>query len=397
MRLICLAALIAALGAPFASSNANAQFAPPRFAPPAKVFAPNANRVAPIESENFVVYAADLQLARKVSREAERYRDELAEAWLGHKLPKWRDKCPIKVTVERHAGGETSFAFIRNQNGGSQPIDWQMKIFGPPDRLLDAVLPHEITHTIFATHFGCPLPRWADEGACTTVEHESERRKNHQMLIEFLSTKPSRGIPFNRMFTMRNYPHDILPLYAQGYSLARFLIMKRGRRQFLDYVSLGLNYEQNMHVLKAWDRATSEVYGFRDLSDLQVAWQGWVEQGCPSDEIAQAQPANTAPLGARSEVVAASFNADENRQAQRGLATFAEVDRGAAIKVASAGETGNSRAGSWYRREMNRGRGNVSTSSDSLEREVKARKVAESFQSDASLPAEFRSPVTIWR
>jgi hypothetical protein len=126
------------------------------------------------------------------------------------------------------AGGETSFAFLVDEQGNGTPVDWDMKIFGPHDRLLDAVLPHEITHTIFATHFGRPLPRWADEGACTTVEHVSERDKNHQMLIRFLTAKPSRGIPFNRMFTLKNYPHDILPLYAQGYSLAKFLIFQTG-------------------------------------------------------------------------------------------------------------------------------------------------------------------------
>ena len=42
-------------------------------------------------------------------------------------------------------------------------------------RILDSVLPHEITHTIFATHFGQPLPRWADEGACTTVDGRPTR------------------------------------------------------------------------------------------------------------------------------------------------------------------------------------------------------------------------------
>ncbi len=70
--------------------------------------------------------------------------------------------------------------------------------------MLDSVLPHEVTHTIFASHFRRPLPRWADEGACTTVEHPSERTKQQQMLIEFLHT--NRGIPFHPMFAMKEYP-----------------------------------------------------------------------------------------------------------------------------------------------------------------------------------------------
>ena len=69
-----------------------------------------------------------------------------------------------------------------------------MNVQGSLERILDSVLPHEITHTIFATHFGRPLPRWADEGACTTVEHSTERRKQEQLLIQFLTS--NRGIAF---------------------------------------------------------------------------------------------------------------------------------------------------------------------------------------------------------
>lgn len=234
----------------------------------------------PVTTQNFAVFADAPQYANRVAQEAERYRRELAISWLGYELEPWKQRCPIRVTIDMHAGGETSFAFLMppGSNRG-EPTGWEMKVFGPPDRLLDAVLPHEITHTIFATHFGRPLPRWADEGACTTVEHESERSKNHGMLISFLGASPSRGIPFNRMFTMKNYPHDILPLYAQGYSLARFLIQQSGRRPFLDYIADGMQNERPGFELAAWDQATARHYGFRDLSDLQIQWIRWVREG----------------------------------------------------------------------------------------------------------------------
>ena len=230
-------------------------------------------------SKNFHVYAPDARLAKKVADEAERFRKELAILWLGHEIDEWSERCPIRVEIGMHAGGETSFAFVSDGRSKGKPISWQMKIFGPPARLLDAVLPHEITHTIFATHFGRPLPRWADEGACTTVEHQSERNKNHAMLINFLSASPSRGIPFNRMFTMQQYPHDILPLYAQGHSVAKFIIMQKGRRTFLDYLEAGMNRQRGSRDVRAWDAVTNEFYGFRDLSDLQLAWVSWVKDG----------------------------------------------------------------------------------------------------------------------
>ena len=186
----------------------------------------------PVESENFIVYAEDRLMAAKVSQAAEGFRKSLAAQWLGRELPAWPQKCPIQVKIEAYAGGETSFAFQMDETNRGAPVDWQMKVFGSPDRILDAVLPHEITHTIFATHFGRPLPRWADEGACTTVEHVSEQKKNHQMLLEFLTT--SRGIPFNRMFTMKQYPRRHFAALRSGVFAGKVLDFSKRETAFFE-------------------------------------------------------------------------------------------------------------------------------------------------------------------
>ena len=248
------------------------------------------------DTENFVVFAPDPVFAKKIGSEAERFRRELAIQWIGSELPKWSEKCPIQVTLAAHSGGETSFAFMYNGQQRGEPSGWDMKIFGTPERILDSVLPHEITHTIFATHFRRPLPRWADEGACTTVEDVAEKDKNHGMLIHFLTSKPSRGIPFNRMFTMRDYPRDILPLYAQGFSVAKYLIMEKGRRHFLDYVSAGMEMERPGRELEAWNLATKRYYGFESLSDLQVKWERWVADGSEEKAIPENSPAQLASV-----------------------------------------------------------------------------------------------------
>ena len=98
----------------------------------------------PVVTQNFAVFADDAQYANRVAEEAERFRRELAISWLGYELEPWKERCPIRVTIDMHAGGETSFAFMMppGSNRG-EPTGWEMKVFGPPDRLLDAVLPHE--------------------------------------------------------------------------------------------------------------------------------------------------------------------------------------------------------------------------------------------------------------
>ena len=218
---------------------------------------------------NFIVRAANPEIAKEVGQAAEKYRGELAIEWLGKEMPNWFQPCPITVEVgpQLGAGGATSFIFDHGDVFG-----WQMSIQGSRERILDSVLPHEVTHTIFASYFRRPLPRWADEGASSTVEHDSERRKQQRMLIQFLQTR--RGIAFNDMFAMKQYPKDILPLYAQGHSLATFLVAQGGKRKFLRYVKEGLDTDD-------WTTATQAHYRFGNLGRLQTAWLDWVRRGSP--------------------------------------------------------------------------------------------------------------------
>jgi hypothetical protein len=234
-------------------------------------------------TKNFAVDAPTPALAKEIGDLAEKYRKELAVEWIGKELPPWATPCPIKAQVASNlgAGGATSFVFDRGEVFG-----WRMNIQGSRERILDSVLPHEITHTIFACHFRQPLPRWADEGACTTVEHRSEISKQENMLIEFLQTR--RGIPFSHMFAMKEYPDDVLPLYAQGHSLAEFLISQQGKEAFLEFLADGLADEN-------WPRAIEKKYGYRDLVTLQNSWLGWVKDGRPQLQLAS-NPAQHAPV-----------------------------------------------------------------------------------------------------
>ncbi len=222
------------------------------------------------QSENFIVLCRDPKLAAEVSKEAERLRRDLAIHWLGSELPPWSRRCPIQVTAgpKLGAGGETRFA-LYNGNVG----DWQMSVQGTPERILDSVLPHEITHTILASHFA-PLnvhvPRWADEGACTTVEHDSEQNKHKKMLVDFMRT--GRAMPFNRMFTLKDYPDDILPLYAQGHSVVEFLIAQSGPKEFISFLHQGMQTGN-------WEKSVRDHFGYETLGKLQIQWNSWIAAG----------------------------------------------------------------------------------------------------------------------
>lgn len=232
-------------------------------------FAQTVEAGAGYKTTNFVVSAPTPQLAKEIGDTAERWRKELSVLWLGKELPPWSKPCPIHAQVAPNlgAGGATSFIFDRGEVYG-----WNMRIQGTRERILDSVLPHEVTHTIFASYFRQPLPRWADEGACTTVEHRSEIAKQERMLIDFLKT--GHGIPFTQMFAMKDYPPDVMPLYSQGHSLTSWLIESRGRKTFLDFLADGMSDEN-------WPRAVRTHYGFDNLLAMQNAWNDWVRQGRP--------------------------------------------------------------------------------------------------------------------
>jgi len=223
-----------------------------------------------VETLHFRVMSQDPEFAKQVGAMAEAYRNHLAIHWLGRELPVWSEKVPLIVNTSPNlpASGETKYTLV---GGGIRSI--QMVVSGTKERILDSVLPHEMTHTVLATHFaasGKPVPRWADEGACTTVEHLSERSKHDVMLVRFLTE--NRGIPFLQLFAMREYPPDMMPLYAQGYSLCAFLIAQSGPRKFVEFLERGMQTED-------WVYAVRQVYGYPKLGDLQTAWNAWVYDG----------------------------------------------------------------------------------------------------------------------
>jgi len=234
---------------------------------------------ARVRTPNFIIETPDPGLARRFAVAAEKYRHDLAVEWLGRAMPNWSQPCyaTIRVGPRLSPGGATTFAFDRGEVFG-----WRMTIQGSQQRLFDSVLPHEILHMVLASHFRRPVPRWADEGAASSVEHASERNKHRRKLYEFLRT--GRGIAFNRMFAMKRYPADIMPLYAQGHSLATFLLQRGGPRKYVTFLEDGLNSGD-------WSGAIRRQYGIGGTGALQESWLAWVKQGSPMRSPRETPPA----------------------------------------------------------------------------------------------------------
>ena len=220
-------------------------------------------RRASARSENFIVVAENTEFAEEVAQAAEKFRKSLATEWLGKELPRASEPSVIRVNCQPNfpGHGRTDLRFFLGFRGAA------MEVNGCRKEILDSVVPHEVFHVVLATHFGSPVPRWADEGLCTTVECEADRAKMRKLLVEFLYT--NRGIAFRKMVEAKDYPRDMLPIYAQGQSVVEYLVQMKDKKTFIAFLGQAIKE-------KEWEKALRDHYEIASLDDFQVNWLEWV-------------------------------------------------------------------------------------------------------------------------
>ena len=233
---------------------------------------------AQYRTTNFHVHAADPQVAQLIGQWAEHYRKKKAMLWLGQEMPNWPQPCPLYVDVNMQGpSGATSFQF-----GQGQVLSMKMEIQGPLERLVRSVLPHEVTHTVFAYYFRHPVPRWADEGGSVLSEDDIERDRHDQLVRNIINK--GQKIPTRTLLALKEYPPQVMCLYAQGYSMTDYLVKRSSRQQFLAFVGRGTQ--------AGWDRAVQEYYGHKNVEELEAAWIQFLRDG-------RQQPAGTLVAGTK--------------------------------------------------------------------------------------------------
>lgn len=216
---------------------------------------------ASYRSPHFVVQAPQEEVARQVARLAEQKRRVLALAWLGQELPAWADPCSIVVEPGGQAAGNTAVSFYEDQI-----VKQEVHLQGPLDHVLRSILPHELTHLVFAHRLRSAIPRWADEGGAMLSEAEQERGQWDRLAGEILDLR-GQALPLRRFLSVPDQVADARAYYAQSYSLAYFLLESGDRPTFLAFVESGRKTD--------WDRAVRTHYHYRDVDALELAWVRW--------------------------------------------------------------------------------------------------------------------------
>lgn len=225
----------------------------------------------------FVVSGGDELANRVVQREAEYAARKVAERWGVRPLPQLKEKWRIVLEiVPNRTTGATTFTYDSQPKRGVRSAE--MQLTGSLEQILRTQLPHEITHCVLAAHFGRPLPRWADEGIAVMSESAKEQADHDRKVREFAND--GRALRLKHLLPMTEYPRDLMVLYAQGHSVARFLYQSDAKK-LLPMVEASF--------ADGWDKALKATYGFADADALEEAWLGWLNMP-GSVPKAQAKP-----------------------------------------------------------------------------------------------------------
>jgi hypothetical protein len=227
--------------------------------------------VAVCETVNFRIEAPDLDSAKLVADHAERQRKALALAWLGKELPAWERPCPVRVCIcLTPPGGRSGFTFVNEGSTKSAVSGMTMEVTGPLDAIVCGVLPHEVMHCVVTTHFGKPVPRWADEGLAILAESDDVQARTTAQFRDFRSR--GRTLRVKTLLELKDYPADRFAVYLEGYSVARFLVgRKEGRNGLVKFLNAGM--------ADGWDAAAKAVYGYTSVAALEEAWADSLDSG----------------------------------------------------------------------------------------------------------------------
>jgi hypothetical protein len=227
-----------------------------------------------LDTANFRIYHADPTLAGKVARAAESARLQQSKRW-GSPASRatWSPLCEIylypsaKQYSQMTGQPEDSPGFSTMGMNAGQIISRRVNLRTDHPGLVQAVLPHEITHVILADFFTQQqIPRWADEGLAVLAEPADEQQRRAADLVGPLNA--NRLFAVDVLMTM-DYPDNRYwsLYYAQSVSLSRYLVEQGTPAQMVQFIQTSQQ--------EGYEPALRRVYkidGFRDLQDRWLAY-----------------------------------------------------------------------------------------------------------------------------
>ena len=246
------------------------------------------------DTANFRIYHADPALAAKVAQSAEAARRDQLKRW--SKQPQrtgWQPLCEVYLypTAKQYATmtgqPEDSPGFSTMGMNGGRITARRINLRADHPTIVQAVLPHEITHVILADHFTeKQIPRWADEGLAVLSEPNDEQQRRAADLVTPLAE--------NRLFAVdvlmnMDYPEERYwgLYYAQSVSLTRFLVEQGTPAQMIQF----LQESQR----DGYEPVLRRVYKIDGFADLQRRWVAYARSKAAENRNVAANPVANGP------------------------------------------------------------------------------------------------------
>ncbi|MEW4567753.1 hypothetical protein AB1L88_07790 [Tautonia sp. JC769] len=225
-----------------------------------------------LETENFRILHVDPALARQLAQRVETIRRDLFRFWdrAESEAPAWSPRCDLYLypdgsTFARMTGQSAeSPGFSTLDLSRGRVVSRRINLRADADRLLDAVVPHEVSHVVLADLFpNQQIPRWADEGMAILAEPTDAQSARLADLDASLSAgRVFRTGPLMGASGPNDRDWDLF--MAQSASLTRYLVQLDSPARFLAFVRAS----QRLGL----EPALKTVYGFEDAEDLHARW-----------------------------------------------------------------------------------------------------------------------------
>jgi hypothetical protein len=215
------------------------------------------------ETDHFrVFHVQDRAVAEKEAIAAERAQAAARGKWFGDTYPDWNKRCDIFVYPTARDYSEATGAPPRSPGHseiraeGSRVLYRRIYVHADEAGMAEAILPHEVTHTVLAGQFGeQQVPRWADEGMAVLTEPR-ERIERHLRTLPRLRSE-GRLYSARELISMKDYPQPgrIPAFYAESVSLTEFLTKAKDPHTLARFVRDGLRdgYETSLQRHYGWD------------------------------------------------------------------------------------------------------------------------------------------------
>jgi len=150
-----------------------------------------------------------------------------------------------------------------------------IQTFPYAEGFFETILPHEMGHIIFREFVGFEnkaIPLWLDEGIASY--QEKARYSNIGKLLKE-SIRNGKFMNLEELTGSNTYltadSNNVQLFYAEAFSLVNFLIGEFGRDKFVFFC-------QNLRDKKNLERALVSGYPFRNLKELDLAWQDYLKK-----------------------------------------------------------------------------------------------------------------------